>query len=79
MKGPKNPEQIDGLEDLVSITRYFPSDIGLELLEAQVKWIFKRPLRYFKELIGIIAAGKRKNGLSLFYRVIYFLRLFQSL
>ncbi len=74
MKSPENPEQIDGLEDLVSITRYFPSDISLELLGAQVKWIFKRPLRYFKELIGIIAAGKRTNGLSLFYRAIYFLR-----
>ena len=74
MKRTKAPEQIEGLEELLSITRLFPPDFGLAFVKAQLKWIVRKPIKYINELIRVIGAGKNRTGLGFSARVAFFLR-----
>ena len=74
MKRTKAPEQIEGLEELLSITRLFPPDFGWDFVKAQLKWIVRKPVKYINELIRVIGAGKNRTGLGFSARVGFFLR-----
>jgi len=74
MKRSSTPEAIEGIDDLLAITRYFPADLSRDFLLAQAKWILKKPIAYFRELYRVIAAGKRRTQLPFSSRAILFLR-----
>ena len=74
MKKTGAPEQIEDLETFLSITRQLPPDFSWEFIKTQLKWIFRKPVGYIKELMRVVGTRKRKSALPVVIRTGLFLR-----
>ncbi len=74
MKRPREAQYIDAGDRLQEITRYFPGDLSMRMLKAQLWWLIRKPATYVKEALSIMTQSSEKSGIRFSIRVGLFLR-----
>lgn len=73
-KKPQDSRYFDTGERLRDVARYFPRDLSVRMLKAQLEWLIKKPLKYLKEAARVIVPGSEKTGIRFMVRLGFFLR-----
>ena len=74
IKKPPDVSRIEGAENLISITKYTPADLGGKFILAQFKWLFRKPITYISELLRVLFKDSPDTNIKSTARLGMFLR-----